>query len=59
MPDWLRILSKVNPLSYEVDALRGMLIGTPANLWLDFGVLGLSVIAGVTAASSLVDRLAR
>jgi hypothetical protein len=36
-----------------------MLIGTPANLWLDFGVLGLSVIAGVTAASSLVDRLAR
>jgi ABC-2 type transport system permease protein len=59
MPDWLRILSKVNPLSYEVDALRGMLIGTPANLGLDFGVLIVAVIAGVTAASSLVDRLAR
>jgi ABC-2 type transport system permease protein len=59
MPDWLRILSKVNPLSYEVDALRGMLIGSPANLGLDFTVLVFSVIAGVTAASSLVDRLAR
>jgi ABC-2 type transport system permease protein len=59
MPDWLRILSKVNPLSYEVDALRGMLIGTPANLGLDFAVLIVAVIGGVTAASSLVDRLAR
>ena len=27
MPGWLRVLSKVNPLSYEVDALRGMLTG--------------------------------
>jgi ABC-2 type transport system permease protein len=59
MPWWLRDLSKVNPLSYEVDALRGMLIGSPANLGLDFAVLILSVLAGVTAASSLVDRLAR
>jgi ABC-2 type transport system permease protein len=59
MPWWLRDLSKVNPLSYEVDALRGMLIGSPANLGLDFAVLVLSVLAGVTAASSLVDRLAR
>src|SRR6185437_11864245 len=59
MPDWLRVLSKVNPLSYEVDALRGLLIGSPADLWLDFGVLLLAVVAGVTTASSLVDRLAR
>jgi ABC-2 type transport system permease protein len=59
MPGWLRVLSKVNPLSYEVDALRGMLIGTPANFGLDFAVLVVAVIAGVTAASSLVDRLAR
>ena len=59
MPDWLRVLSKVNPLSYEVDALRGMLIGSPANLGLDFGVLTAAVLLGVTTASSLVDRLAR
>jgi ABC-2 type transport system permease protein len=59
MPEWLRVLSKVNPLSYEVDALRGMLIGSPANLGLDFGVLAAAVLLGVTTASSLVDRLAR
>ncbi len=59
MPDWLRVLSKVNPLSYEVDALRGLLIGTHADLPLDFLVLLLAVVVGVTAASALVDRLAR
>jgi len=59
MPSWLRVLARVNPLSYEVDALRGMLIGSPANLGLDFGVLVAAVALGITAASSLVDRLAR
>ena len=59
MPQWLRALALVNPLSYEVDALRGLLIGTPAHLPLDFAVLTLSVIVGVATASSLVDPLAR
>jgi ABC-2 type transport system permease protein len=59
MPGWLRVLSRINPLSYEVDALRGLLIGTPADLPLDYGVLTVSVVAGVTVASSLVGRLAR
>ena len=59
MPGWLQVLSKVNPLSYEVDALRGLLIWTPSHLPLDFGVLALAVVVGVTAASSLVGRLAR
>ena len=59
MPGWVRVLSKINPLSYEVDALRALLIGTAANLWLDFGVLLLAVTVGVTVASSLIDRLAR
>ena len=59
MPHWLQALALVNPLSYEVDALRGLLIDSPAHLPLDFGVLTFSVIVGVTAASSLVGRLAR
>ena len=59
MPGWVRVLSKVNPLSYEVDALRSLLVGTSGNLWLDFGVLLLAVVIGVTVASSLIDRLAR
>lgn len=29
MPGWLQAISRVNPLSYQVDALRGLLIGTP------------------------------
>ena len=32
MPGWLQAISKVNPLSYEVNALRGLLIGVPTNL---------------------------
>ena len=59
MPGWLQVLSRVNPLSYEVDALRGLLIHSPAHLLTDFGVLALAVVVGVAAASSLVGRLAR
>jgi ABC-2 type transport system permease protein len=59
MPGWLELLSRINPLSYEVDALRGLLIGSPANLARDFGVLALAVTVGVITASSLVGRLAR
>jgi ABC-2 type transport system permease protein len=59
MPGWLRVLSKVNPLSYEVDALRGLLIGSPAHLGEDFLVLVVAVVVGVTAAASLIRRLAR
>ncbi|WP_424531055.1 ABC transporter permease [Sphaerisporangium viridialbum] len=59
MPAWLQVISHANPLSYEVDALRGLLIGTPAHLPLDFTVLVVSVVLGVTAASGLLSRLAR
>ncbi len=59
MPGWLQALSRVNPLTYEVDALRSLLIGTPSNLGLDFGVLVGAVVVGVAAASSLVGRLSR
>ncbi|MCQ4042410.1 ABC transporter permease [Streptantibioticus rubrisoli] len=59
MPGWLRAVSGINPLSYEVDALRGLLIGTPAHLGMDFGVLAIAAALGITAASSLLSRLAR
>ncbi len=59
MPTWLKAISLVNPLSYEVDALRGLLIGTPSHLALDFGVLSLAVVVGITTASMLIGRLAR
>jgi ABC-2 type transport system permease protein len=59
MPAWLQVVSKVNPLSYEVDALRGLLIGTPAHLVLDLGVLVVAAVAAIAAAAGLLGRLAR
>jgi ABC-2 type transport system permease protein len=56
MPAWLHVLSKVNPLSYEVDALRAMLIGTafhPA----DIAVLVVAAMLGIITASTLLRRL--
>jgi ABC-2 type transport system permease protein len=59
MPGWLRAISRANPLSYEVSALRALLLGLPTNLWLDFAVLVGSVVAGISAAAALLGRLAR
>ncbi len=59
MPGWVKAVSLVNPLTYEVDALRGLLLGTTSHLLLDFGVLALAVLIGVTVSSNLIDRLAR
>jgi ABC-2 type transport system permease protein len=59
MPGWLQVINHVNPLSYEVDALRGLLIGTPTNLWLDFAVLVGSAALMITGASALLPRLVR
>lgn len=59
MPGWLQTISKINPLSYQVDALRGLLLGTHAHLALDYGVLVLAAALGILSASSLLGRLAR
>jgi ABC-2 type transport system permease protein len=59
MPGWVRWVALINPLSYEVNALRALLLGLPGNLWLDFGVLTFAAVLGVTVASSLLGRLAR
>ncbi|HWE91433.1 MAG TPA: ABC transporter permease [Pseudonocardiaceae bacterium] len=59
MPGWLKVINRVNPLGYEVDALRGLLIGTPADFGLDFAVLVLTSAAMITVASALLSRLAR
>jgi ABC-2 type transport system permease protein len=58
MPTWLRALSTVNPLSYEVNALRALLIGTPFDP-LDLLVLVVAAGLGITAASTLLRRLVR
>jgi ABC-2 type transport system permease protein len=56
MPGWLRVLSTVNPLSYEVNALRALLIGTAFNP-VDIVVLVVAPIIGIATASTLLRRL--
>ncbi|MBV9351160.1 MAG: ABC transporter permease, partial [Mycobacterium sp.] len=58
MPAWLRTLSTINPLSYEVNALRALLIGTPFNP-LDIVVLVIAAALGIATASALLRRLVR
>jgi ABC-2 type transport system permease protein len=59
MPGWLKVISHINPLSYEVGALRGLLIGVPTNYWLDFGVLVGTAVGGICAAGAAIGRLSR
>ncbi|MET7480891.1 ABC transporter permease [Streptomyces sp. NPDC005648] len=59
MPGWLQAISRFNPLSYQVDALRGLLLGTHAHVALDLAVLFVAAALGIAAASSLLGRLAR
>ena len=58
MPGWLKAVSLVNPLTYEVEALRALLIGTSTVLWLDSLVLVGATIASITCAALLLPRLA-
>jgi len=58
MPGWLQAISKANPLTYEVEALRGLLIGWPTTLWLDTVVLAGATVASITCAALLLPRLA-
>lgn len=59
MPRWLQTVSAINPLSYEVEALRGLLLDVPARLGLDLLVLAVATVAGIAVAASLLDRLGR
>ena len=61
MPTWLKILAQVNPLTYQVDALRSeMVVGaTPTfPVALDFGVLALALVVLLVIAARLYPRLA-
>jgi ABC-2 type transport system permease protein len=53
------VVSHANPLTYLVDALRGLLIGTPAHLALDFAVLIGATAVGIVVAGALLGRLVR
>lgn len=59
LPAWLQVASRFNPLTYQVDALRGLLIGAPADYVLDVAVMVGVTVVMVSAAAALLPRLAR
>jgi ABC-2 type transport system permease protein len=60
MPGWLRAISTANPLTYEVDGLRALMVrgGTSTfGLGVDFGVLLAAVAVLIALAARLYPRL--
>ncbi|NLE03311.1 MAG: ABC transporter permease [Crenarchaeota archaeon] len=60
MPTWLQIISQVNPLTYQVDALRALMItgGTSSyGIFLDLTVLTLTVIVLVLIGSKMYPKI--
>jgi ABC-2 type transport system permease protein len=62
MPDWLKVVATINPLTYMVDALRSlMIVGgvSERGLAIDFAVLSIALVILVAIATRLYPRLAQ
>ncbi len=62
MPNWLQVVAHVNPLTYQVDALRGLMVQGASEsfpLALDFGVLAFTTVVLIVIAARLYPRLAQ
>ena len=60
MPEWLQIISRGNPLTYEVDALRTLMVSGGVSvhgLGTDFGVLFLASALLVAVGTRLYPRV--
>jgi ABC-2 type transport system permease protein len=61
MPDWLKRISQLNPLSYEVDGLRALMLAggqSSLGLGLDFAVLIVALIVLVAIGGWIYPRIA-
>lgn len=59
MPGWLKIISHFNPLTYMIDGMRLLMIGTPSgySLFTDYLILGTSSAVLVLIGGSLYKRV--
>ncbi len=60
MPDWLKAVSRANPLTYEVDALRSLMLQHGVGVygfWYDFTVLIVSIVILVSIGAKLYPRV--
>lgn len=61
MPSWLQVIAHINPLSYEVDALRTLMLESGSSVYglgLDFAVLILATVVLVFISARLYPRAA-
>ena len=58
LPDWLAIAAKLNPVTYTVLLVRGMMTGTPENIsaLTSIGIIGSFVVIMVILASYVFTR---
>ncbi len=60
MPNWLQAVSHLNPLTYQVDALRSLMIAGGSSIYglgLDFMVLGITATLMTLVCARLYPRL--
>ncbi len=60
MPEWLQIIARANPLTYEVDALRSLMLAgsaTTFGIGLDFLIMFLSSVALVVVGSKIYPNV--
>lgn len=61
MPPWLKAIAHINPLTYEVDALRGLMLAGGTSVYglpFDFGTLAVSTTLLVVIAALLYPSVA-
>jgi ABC-2 type transport system permease protein len=61
MPTWLKVVALANPLTYLVDALRGLMIGQAQthSLLVNFSVIGIIFVILAAIATKLYPTLVR
>ena len=62
MPDWLRVVANLNPLTYMVDALRALMVNgapSPRGVGVDVAVLAIVLVVLVALGAKLYPRLAQ
>ncbi len=58
MPTWLQYVSRLNPVSYTVDAMRAMLLtGDYSNLAVDIAAISFSTILFISLASLTIKQM--
>jgi ABC-2 type transport system permease protein len=62
MPDWLRVVANLNPLTYMVDALRSLMVNgapSPRGIGVDVAVMAVVLTVLVILGARLYPRLAQ